>query len=113
MQPWVYYLLALMAIALAQTFMGSRKVVVLSLVAAVAVAEALHVFAGWSGSRVSVVAAVLGLVVLLPWAAAAAVIAWRPSKWRNGAAALLSVGSYVTALLIGVVVGDMSGWIPQ
>lgn len=113
MPPWVFYLIALIAVALAQVLLGSRKRMVLSLILAVVIAEVAHVIVSWSGSRASVVAAVVGLGVFLPWAAASTLFLWRPSKWHASAAAALSAGGYLSVLAIGLVVGDMTGWIPQ
>ena len=113
MPSLLLYLLALVAVALAQAVIGSHRRLILLLVAFIVVAEAAHVVAIYSGLGTSVVASVLVLCVLLPWTAATAVLAWHPTNWRNGATSLASAGGYLSALLVGLLVGDMSGLFPQ
>lgn len=110
---WVFYLLALVAVALAQTLIGSHRRLVFLLIALIVVVEATHVVVILSEGRPSVLASVLVLGVFLPWTAATAVFAWRPTSWRDGVTSLASVGAYFLTLVVGLVIGDSSGLIPQ
>lgn len=110
---WVLYLLALGVVALAQALIGAHRRIVFLLIAVIVVVEAAHVVVILSEARYSILASVLVLGVFLPWAAAIAVFAWRPPSWRDGVTSLASTGAYLLALVVGLVVGDASGLIPQ
>jgi hypothetical protein len=109
---WVLYLIALGVVALAQALIGAQRRIVFLLIFFVVVVEAAHVVVILSEGTLSVLASVLVLGVLLPWAAATAVFAWRPTSWRDGVTSLASAGAYLLALVVGLVV-DMSALIPQ